>query len=359
MAIAFPFLMLILAGGINFGLGLYQANMASSAIQQPSLKKLEMADTPGAIAPATVLAWVTGADSTKGTIKSGNAVDSVKFANQQAETEILVGTKGYKAIAPFLPSFDITVAQGINKNLLLASSGGAARVRPASVPWVPGGAPRTPPWKDPIMQNAPPDFRMNPNCAKVPVGEDAVGALNSEVQTDKTYISNKPVAFFSAVSLPTLIQLSQQFEGACANDGADVCQKEHDDLMPKPPKDQPAELKLMSGVPPGIVSYAYQTKNPPGGPGTVVTYTFQCSKTFGLGGGKFCKSPQPSGGIITHNPDIGADHGLYFDPTAKYEKPPDPGFMDSCKSRKQAECMLKKGTERADQIMNRYHDACP
>ncbi|HEY9745914.1 MAG TPA: TadE family protein [Oculatellaceae cyanobacterium] len=357
LALTFPILLLILVGGAHFGFGLYQANLASSAIQQPALHKLEMADTPGAISPGTVLNWVTGNDGTKGSMKTGDAVDSVKFVNQNAETAIIVGTKRYKGIAPFLPSFDITVVQGINSNLLQASGGSAARVRPANGTWVPGGAPRTPPWMDPLVQNAPPDFRMNPSCAASPVGIELVNALNSELKTEKTYISNKPVAFFSPVEPKTLIQISQEFEGACASAGAAICAKEYEDLLPDPPKDQPAALKSKSATPPDTVTYVYETKNPPGGPGTIVRYTFECSKAYFEQHGNYCDSPRPAIGETVSNPDIGPDHGMYFDPTGKYEKPPD-DFKDSCMSRKQAECMLEKGVAKANQIAAKYPDIC-
>src|SRR5690606_35410041 len=95
LGIALPVLLLILVGAVAFGIGSYQANIASDAIRQPALKKMEMASTPAAVSPGQVMGWVTG-EGAKGSMSSGGgAVDSVSFVDANEEVSIVVGTKRY------------------------------------------------------------------------------------------------------------------------------------------------------------------------------------------------------------------------------------------------------------------------
>lgn len=349
----FPVLILVLIGAASFGIGLYQANLASGAIQQPALKKLEMADTPGPISQGKVLGWVTG-EGTKGSMLTGKAVDSVAFVDNDPNIALVVGTKDYKGIASFVPGMTITVAQGLNKNLLLAADAGGAKRRPVGSPWVPGGAPRTPPWQNPVLgQDVPPDLKLNPGCAQTPVGDDVVNGLNTDSGNPKTYISRDPFATFSPVDKGQLMEMAQSFDGACASAGAGVCAQEEKDLEPKPPKDQPALPDEKYGTPPGPVSYSFKATNPPGGPGTILTYGFVCKAPDGKT--PVCDPPQLQ--QVTPNPAVGPNHGMYTDPTGKYEKPP-ADFVKSCMARKQAECMVKKAVDKANSILSAYPDAC-
>jgi hypothetical protein len=217
-----------------------------------------------------------------------------------------------------------------------------------------------PPWKNPILgQNVPPDLPLNPGCARVPVGDNIVEGLNDDPTNPKVYISRKPVASFSPVTPSALMQMAQDFEGACANDGAGVCGAEEKNLEPKP---KPNEMAEPIGKTPGSTAteivYTFETINPPGGPGTILQYTITCDKE---GADVRCKDAQML--KVEPNPAVGPDHGMYVDATNKYHfPPPGPGgadFIKSCMARKKAECMLKKGIEKANSILSAYPDACP
>lgn len=140
-----PLLVLILVGGFSFGLGTYQAHMASDAIQLPAMHKKEMADKTGAIDSGTLLGYVSSG-GTKGTLSSGSLLDSLSVVAVDNSTSLIVGTKTFVPIASFVPGFTIKTAQVMNKGLLEAASSGGAKSRPEGTPWVPGGTPVMPPW---------------------------------------------------------------------------------------------------------------------------------------------------------------------------------------------------------------------
>jgi len=140
-----PILVLILLGGFSFGMGAYEAHMASDAIQVPSAHKLDMGKIPAPVSSGTMLGYVTG-NGTSGTLKSGDLLDNITQVPIDNYTSILVGTKDFAAVASFLPGFTIKTAQIINRGLLDSASTGGATTRPATTPWVPGGTPVMPPW---------------------------------------------------------------------------------------------------------------------------------------------------------------------------------------------------------------------
>jgi hypothetical protein len=351
LALIFPILFLVLIAGVGFGLGLYQANIASGAIQQPALKKLEMADNPNAISSETVLGWVTK-EGTKGNILGGKAVDSVSFVSDDPELALVVGTKEVHSIASFLPDMNITVVQGLNKNLLLAADAGAKIKRPAKTAWVPGGTPRLPPWKNPILgKNVPPDLQVNPNCESRPVSPSLVSGINDDEKIPRTYLSNVSLNLFSRVKPSVLLQMANDFEAACAGAGAGVCEQEEKDLQTYPESSQGGVLEKKEGTPPDPVTYYYKITNPPGGPGTILTYTITCQ-----GNPPQCGAPVM--GTAVRNSALAADHGMYYDPAGKYDKLPE-DFVSSCKARKKAECKLIKAVEKAEAILTAYPDPCP
>lgn len=139
-----PVLVLILLGGFNFGLGAYQAHMASDAAQMPSTHKLTLSNTLTAVTAATLQGYMND-DGLKGSIRSGAFIDNVTLKTAEPHTRIMIGSKIFKPGAPFLPGFTITVGQAINANLLEAAQSGA-EVRPYKTPWVPGETPVAPPW---------------------------------------------------------------------------------------------------------------------------------------------------------------------------------------------------------------------
>jgi hypothetical protein len=139
-----PILVLILIGGFGFGLGTYDAHMASDAVQMPAMQKLSFADQAAAVPKDTLLSFMNGS-KLKGSLKGTAPIDGVTIVNSGQYTSIIVGSKTFTPPASFVPGFTIRVGQVINRNLLEAANAGA-EVRPYNTPWVPGGAPVPPPW---------------------------------------------------------------------------------------------------------------------------------------------------------------------------------------------------------------------
>jgi len=140
-----PLLVLILLGGASFGIGTYEAHMASDAIQLTSLHKVDVAKIPGAAGGGTLLGYVTSG-GTSGTLSAGGLIDSITTQDIDNYTTMAIGSKSFTPLASFVPGFTIKTAEAINKGLTDAANTGGATVRPAGTPWVPGGTPVKPPW---------------------------------------------------------------------------------------------------------------------------------------------------------------------------------------------------------------------
>jgi uncharacterized protein (UPF0333 family) len=140
-----PLLVLIFLGGFTFGMGMYEAHMASDAIQLPALKKQDMAKKAQAISSGELLGYVSSGGTT-GTMKSGTLLDGINKQNMDNYTSIIVGTKSFVPLVNFLPGFTISTAGAINRSLLETANSGGATVRPANTAWVPGNTPQMPPW---------------------------------------------------------------------------------------------------------------------------------------------------------------------------------------------------------------------
>jgi hypothetical protein len=139
-----PLLVLILLGGFTLGMGMYEAHMASDAIQLPALKKQDMASKSQVIGSGDLIGYVS-AGGTSGTLSSGVLLDSINKQDVDNYTSVIVGKKSFVPLVGFLPGFSISTAEAMNKGLLDAANNGAT-VRPAGTAWVPGGAPQMPPW---------------------------------------------------------------------------------------------------------------------------------------------------------------------------------------------------------------------
>ncbi len=140
-----PIFVLMLLGGTYTAFNFYQANMASDAIRQTSLKKLEMANNPNLVNGGTLVGYINGG-TTKGSMNLGPMVDSVNFAAGGDYATFVVGMKTTRGIMNIVPGMTIQVNQAINKNLLLPANAGGAITRPANTPFMPFGAPVPPPW---------------------------------------------------------------------------------------------------------------------------------------------------------------------------------------------------------------------
>lgn len=138
-----PILVLVLIGGFSFGMGTYQAHMASDAVQMPALKKLDLSNETGTVGGGTLQGYMNGS-KIKGNFNTGSLIDTVTVTTGSPYTSIMVGAKTYTSTVSFIPGFTIKVGEAINRNLLEAANAGA-EVRPANTPWVPGGTPNPPP----------------------------------------------------------------------------------------------------------------------------------------------------------------------------------------------------------------------
>jgi len=140
-----PLLVLILVGGFSFGMGTYEAHLASDAIQLPAMQKQDMAKKSGVVGSGDLMGYVSKG-GTSGTLTSGALLDTINKKDIDNYTSVIVGSKTFSPLVNFLPGFTINTAEAMNKGLLDAASTGGATVHPAGSSWVPGGSPQKPPW---------------------------------------------------------------------------------------------------------------------------------------------------------------------------------------------------------------------
>lgn len=348
-----PILLLVLVAAGYIGIGMYEAHMASDAIRQPAMKKLEMAGEAGAISNGVLLGYVTGGNL-QGNIDYGAPVDDVSISNTADEdlAAVIVGTKEFSVNLPPLPRFNYTVAQAVQKNLLLSAEFGAKK-RPLSG-WVPGGTPRQPPWMQ--FPSLPPGFDLLGSCHTMPVDAAVIKAVDVEKNPQKTYIAVPEVPNLppSPIKLDNLISMAGTFAGECEGYQAGVCEAEYNHFLPE----ELPDIVISGGPKPTPYIKEFQYKNPPGAPGLKVSYRIKCFDEDDR-----CKLDLEGQATNDWRPDfellpeIGPNHGWYFDPDSKYERPPD-DFKDSCKSRKKAECQVRKALEKANEIVAAYGIEC-
>jgi hypothetical protein len=143
-----PIFVLLLVGGTFTAFNFYQAQMASDAVRQTALKKLEMAGNKDIVAADTLKGYINNGN-TSGSMNLGSLVDSVSFADGGPYATFVIGNKQTTGVLGIVPGAQIQVSQAINRNLLLPANAGSAAARPATTPWVPGGTPVPPSWEVP------------------------------------------------------------------------------------------------------------------------------------------------------------------------------------------------------------------
>jgi hypothetical protein len=141
-----PILILVMVAGGMLGYGTYQAHMASTAIQEPAMQKLQFSNNKDAIPMLTLLNNINNSNL-KATLITGTMIDNVQIIDSDPYTSIMVGGKDFQSLFAFIPGFHITVGQIINHNVLQAANAGSAIVHSSTSPWVPGGTPVKPPWE--------------------------------------------------------------------------------------------------------------------------------------------------------------------------------------------------------------------
>ena len=350
MVLVTPLLLLIFAISGFVGIGMYQANQASEAIRQPAMHKMEMANTVARVDNGRLLGYVQGSQHS-GNIRVNQAVDSVTVrANGfQDQAAVVTGTKHFSVGVTWLPEFDFTVAQAVQTKLLEPAEFNATRH--GTGPWVPGGTPRMPPWKR--FPNLPPGFDLNEACARVPVSPEMIRSLDTDKDARKVYISvpeMPPGLPSSPIKPDALLSMASTMPGSSCGDAAGTCNREFEDFMPDPRNRKPNEEVTMPLAPPAIYIKTMSMKNPPGAPGLKVEFSVQCLEIMD----PVCQARDP---VYERLPEIGPNHGNYFDPTEKYLEPPEK-MKTSCMSRKKAECQLKEALDKANAIAAAFPDGC-
>ena len=349
MVLVTPLLLMLVVIAGYLGIGMYHAQMASDAIRQPAMRKWEMANNPKQITEKMVLGYTTNKANpnlTQGNIQGGD-LDDIDFVNVNDDISVVVGTKRFSAMG--LPTFNFTVAQAVNRKLLRNAANNKAVVRKFTDEWLPYGSPRTIPWEE--MKNdrhKPLVFEMLDNgCRTEDVDKTNQNVLSRYILPSETYIARTYTDEPSPVTQSTLMQIADTLAESCkAKDEAkwtSECQQEYEDLMP-------SDDQSVSGAPPGTMIGTYNYNNPHGGPAMKMTYKITCSSA-----GPPCKTDdEPE---FAHLPTIDENHGLYWDPTGKYRKPP-ADFVNSCKASKQAMCQLRDAAKIAQDITGRYREEC-
>ena len=128
------FLMILLTGGVSFGIGTYRAQQASDAIVLPATHKLDMAKMPSAVSNGVLLGY-TNAEA------GGALLDNIQVSSVSADIALIQGTKTVAPLVSFIPGFNIHTAQIINRALLEPTSTGNAKASPMITPPLPGGTP--------------------------------------------------------------------------------------------------------------------------------------------------------------------------------------------------------------------------
>lgn len=328
-AIGFSVLAFLMIAGTYIGMGMYHGQMASDAIREPIFQRNYMAKTAGAITPIELLTMIRMTD-TQGNIRDGNQVDNINVVtSNNTQTAIIVGAKTFNN--PFVP-LTFTVTQGIHKNLLAANTGGSesATVLPPI---------STPPWE------AAPEVQQLLSGVDCNSGS-TLGEPHAESMANGsgTYLSRASFSATAPMPERNVMELSRNHMGECANEGAGTCQAEYDDFLPE----EIANTVYRSG---DTARGYFSHKNPPGMPGYQVffRYVMDADDTRPERDTGYDDDPVEPIMEIVNNPE----HGFYIDPSGEYRQPP-AEMVPDCMKRKQAECAIKKGAERAGEICQQF-----
>jgi hypothetical protein len=142
--LVFPILFMLAVAAGSMALGVHQGHVASLAIAQIPLHKVEMAEKEGALGSGDLTGYATGGKF-KGPFGSVPAIDSLTVQSVDPYTDLAVATKSFTPLTTFVPGFTMRTAQVINHNLLQAMNTGSGTAHPAT-DWVPGGTPTPTPW---------------------------------------------------------------------------------------------------------------------------------------------------------------------------------------------------------------------
>jgi hypothetical protein len=217
-----PLMVILLYGIFNLGWAMLVGSNAASAVEEPVMQKLALADIPGnasARALTLIQGYAPGAIPTRGGPVDGS---NTQFANNV--TAILTANKLFVTSIPFLPdlNFNFAVTQPINGNLLLANNDagqtgsagtpglGTVGVQPYSQSLA-GGGTVNPADYGIGLSDVPPTITMNnPNCnPSISINLATVNAAGSNDYTLAQFAdaSTSPAAggFNTSYNAPSIV----------------------------------------------------------------------------------------------------------------------------------------------------------
>lgn len=342
------------------GIAMYQGTMASEAIKEPATAKSELANTSAAIPTSKLLAM------TKNGGNGGTPLDAVSVsAPVSANTVMIVGQKKSITIPFFNITMDFTVAQPIQKSLLEANTGTRSSAPNQAPPNLIGK--KGPPNENPKFQNDNLPATLECSPAGTTITEASVNA----------YAPDAPAAVYdSRVTFSISVKMTEdavmafanspdvKFGAGCVNADA-PCAGEEADLQPKPAQNVLGCFQTPAAPPPTVIVAPDPAAPaaPPAAP-PAMTPKPMCVQAIyhenpkGAPGQKLeIKYDQTTGAEIkTFTEMFGPPHGLYYDASGQYEKPP-ATFEPSCSQRKYYECVIKAAAAKANDLANEY--PCP
>lgn len=377
----------VLMAGIFGGMSLYQGTLASEAIKEPTIHKIEMADTASAVSNAQLLGYSTGMTAS---MMPGSLLDNINIVNVNNDTAIMVGRKRGVTIPVLNMTFDFTVSQAIQSRLL-----NAVTATVTDSPTVPYGSntQKAPPWSDPLIATLQTSLL---ECSNAVVSNSAVDAVFPNAPNGSSYLSRKQISYNSPYSAASIAQLARepQVVSACQSEQTTInqqCDAEYNQLLPHA---DPIVLGCPQAATPtgtpAIVCPTGTTASPDGltctytgsttttsadiaalqqqiatlsatlnaSTSTCATYSSYIYNPPGSPGMRIAATQNANGGFTsTTTGFLAPDAGLYFDPTGKYITPP-ASMRTDCQQRKLAECKVEKAINLAQQINAKFPQEC-
>jgi len=384
MIVFLPILMI----AIYVGIPVYQGTLPSEAIKEPTIHKIEMADSTGAVSNGQLLGYTTGMNAT---LMPGSLLDNINIINVNNDTAIMVGRKQGINIPLLNLAFDFTVSQAIQSRLL-----NAVTAPVTDTPTVPFGSNTTknPPWSDPLIASLQTTLL---ECGNAVVTSAAVDAVFPNAPSGSAYLSRKQINFNSPYSAASIAQLAKepQVISACQSEQTAInqkCDAEFNQLLPHadpivlgcPQAATPTGTPSLLTCPAGTTlradgltcEYTGSTTTTSASIATLqqqiaalaatlgtssstcATYSSYIYNPPGSPGMRIAATQNANGGFTsTTTGFLAADDGLYFDPTGKYITPPT-SMRTDCQQRKMAECRVEKAIDLANQIAAKFPQEC-
>ena len=320
------------------GMAIYQGTMASEAIKEPTVHKMDMANMPNAVGAGQLTAYALG--GVTGSLMPGAILDSVTTADINPYITIMEGSKTSIPVPLLNVQFTFTVTEAIQRRLLDANNGTISCAM--NTPCLFGGGGRVP-WTDPLITQLKAPVLSCGSATMTTSDADQLvpnappsqyyHALNTTYGT-VPYTKSTVMSVFVNSSYATSKCPPAKFQGQC--------QGYYNDFIPKPWPGTP--VTCAPGSDPTCATYSSLLLNPPGRPGMEVMAKVQ-------GGARIPLTITPAG--FTSDPA----HGWYWDPTGMYVGPT-PNMVNDCVKRWVAECKVEWGTDLAKQVAAAYPEEC-